>query len=120
MRVRFGLKRIDRQLNEEAYYPSLEGELVDGVLTYVMEDGTSSIAVEENRIVLEHSGETHSKVHLYSDKDGAAVVHSACGVMGLRTRLLERDISDYAWNISYAMMQGEEIVSSLRFEIKFL
>ena len=51
MKVRFGLKRTDRLLNEEEYYPSLVGELVDGVLTYVMEDGTSSIAVEENRIV---------------------------------------------------------------------
>lgn len=119
MKVRFGLKRTDRLLNEEEYYPSLVGELVDGVLTYVMEDGTSSIAVEENRIVLEHDGETHSKVHLYTDKDGAAVVHSAYGVMGLKTRLLERDISESVWKISYAMVQGEETVSSLRFEIEF-
>jgi uncharacterized beta-barrel protein YwiB (DUF1934 family) len=119
VKVRFGLKRTDRLLNEEEYYPSLVGELVDGVLTYVMEDGTSSIAVEENRIVLEHDGETHSKVHLYADRDGAAVVRSAYGVMGLKARLLERDVSESVWKISYAMVEGEETVSSLRFEIEF-
>jgi len=112
VKVRFGLKRTDRLLNEEEYYPSLVGELVDGVLTYVMEDGTSSIAVEEN-------GETHSKVHLYADRDGAAVVRSAYGVMGLKARLLERDVSESVWKISYAMVEGEETVSSLRFEIEF-
>ena len=120
MKVRFRLRRRDLLLDEEEFYPSLEGELVDGALSYTLEDGASMIRMEDDRIVLEHKGETHSIVHLYRGKEGGAVLHSAYGVMGLKTRLLERKVSDCIWGFSYAMMQDEGNVSLLQFEIEFL
>ena len=97
-------------------------ELVDNQLTYYEQNiphAKTKIEVSENFIQIIRIGEASTKVKLFKNKNGCAIVSSELGELEFETTLKYCEILRNSWLFEYQIMSENEIILHTSIECKF-
>lgn len=114
------IHQTDCQENIEIVFYEGQALLSEDRLIFTEQENENLFIYKENEFHIRRIGEVNTDVHLYTDKNGEAIVESEFGVLRFATRIVHYSIQNDGWTMEYQVLQDDEIILHTRIKCSIL
>lgn len=114
------IHQTDCQENIEIVFYEGQALLSEDRLIFTEQENENLFIYKENEFHIRRIGEVNTDVHLYTDKNGEAIVESEFGVLRFATRIVHYGIQNDGWTMEYQVLQDDEIILHTRIKCSIL